>query len=219
MPSDLPPDPEAPASHDAELTDEELKALAHPLRVRMFEALVLDGPATATQLAERFGESSGATSYHLRQLARQGFIEDDPDRGNARDRWWKAARRGWTLPAFDFHRRPETRDHAAVLLHELARGRLERLTTWFETFHRWGEEWVEASTDADARLRLTRDELANLTEDLREVYDRYVELDGSREDPPEAALISLQVYAFPVEGPDEPPAGADQDASAADPTG
>lgn len=194
-----------PADHPAELTDEELKALAHPLRVRMFEALVLDGPATATQLAERFGESSGATSYHLRQLARHGFIEDDPDRGDARDRWWKAARRGWRVPAFDFYRRPETRDHAAVLLHELARGRIERLTTWFQTFHRWDEEWVEASMDSDARIRLTRDELASLTTELSEVYMRYVGVDESRDDPPPgSALISLQLYAFPVEAPDDP---------------
>jgi DNA-binding transcriptional ArsR family regulator len=61
-----------------------LKALAHPLRVDMFDRLAMLGPATASQLAEALGESSGATSYHLRQLARHGFIEEDTDRGTAK---------------------------------------------------------------------------------------------------------------------------------------
>ena len=68
-----------------------LRALAHPQRLRMLGMLRLDGPATATRLAERMGLNSGATSYHLRQLARHGFIVEDEERGNARDRWWKAA--------------------------------------------------------------------------------------------------------------------------------
>jgi DNA-binding transcriptional ArsR family regulator len=73
-----------------------LKALAHPLRVELFHALA-EGPATASQLARRFDESSGATSYHLRQLARFGFIEEDLDRGDGRDRWWRTAVRGIQL--------------------------------------------------------------------------------------------------------------------------
>ena len=43
-----------------------LKALAHPVRLRMLGMLRVDGPATATQLAARLGLNSGATSYHLR---------------------------------------------------------------------------------------------------------------------------------------------------------
>ena len=58
-----------------------LKALAHPLRVELFDRLAMLGPATASQLADALGESSGATSYHLRQLARHAFIEEDPERG------------------------------------------------------------------------------------------------------------------------------------------
>nr|WP_295885882.1 helix-turn-helix domain-containing protein [uncultured Devosia sp.] len=68
-----------------------LKALAHPVRLRMLSLLRLDGPATASGLATRLGLNSGATSYHLRQLALHGFIVEDTARGNARDRWWKAA--------------------------------------------------------------------------------------------------------------------------------
>ena len=56
-----------------------LKALTHPLRLRMLGMLRIDGPATATGLAERLGLNSGATSYHLRQLAQHGFIEEAAD--------------------------------------------------------------------------------------------------------------------------------------------
>ena len=49
-----------------------------------------DGPATATTLAARLGINTGQTSYHLRQLAQHGFVVDDLERGNGRDRWWRA---------------------------------------------------------------------------------------------------------------------------------
>src|SRR5262249_62252825 len=62
--------------------------MAHPLRLRLLEVL-RDGPSTATKLAAELGESSGATSYHLRILERAGLVEEETLRGNARDRWWR----------------------------------------------------------------------------------------------------------------------------------
>ena len=58
------------------VTAREVRALAHPLRLRMLECLLDGGPATASMLARELGESSGATSYHLRILAKYGFIEE-----------------------------------------------------------------------------------------------------------------------------------------------
>ena len=66
----------------------ELRALAHPLRLRML-GLLREGPATASRLGRALGESSGATSYHLRVLASVGMVEEDVERGNARERWWR----------------------------------------------------------------------------------------------------------------------------------
>jgi len=85
-----PPDPTSQIVLDASL----LQALSHPMRTQIFELLQRYGPSTATGLAERLGVNSGATSYHLRQLAEAGLVIEDTDRGNARDRWWKAAYRG-----------------------------------------------------------------------------------------------------------------------------
>src|SRR5436189_3484080 len=66
----------------------QLRALAHPLRLQLLELLRSEGPATASQLARRLGESSGATSYHLRALHRAGMVEEAEQR-NARERWWQ----------------------------------------------------------------------------------------------------------------------------------
>ncbi len=71
-------------------TPERLRGLAHPLRLRALDALRLDGPSTATALARRLGVNSGATSYHLRQLASYGYIEEATELGTRRDRYWRA---------------------------------------------------------------------------------------------------------------------------------
>src|SRR3954468_12521712 len=70
-----------------------LRALAHPLRSRLLGRLRLHGPATASQLGRAVGESSGSTSYHLRQLAAYGFVEEVEGQGTARERWWRARHR------------------------------------------------------------------------------------------------------------------------------
>lgn len=182
-----------------ELTDAELKALAHPLRVRMLDALVADGPATASHLAERFGENTGATSYHLRQLAQHGFIEEDTGRGHGRQRWWRLRRRGWSLPSLGSSQDPATRHYASLLLNEINQSRLERLRAWFENIQEWDERWVSASTDADGRFTLTSDELAALSAELHTVLARYIELEQRRDPPPpDAARVDVQLYAFPT---------------------
>jgi DNA-binding transcriptional ArsR family regulator len=63
-------------------------AMAHPLRLEIL-GLLVEGPATASMLARRLGESSGSTSYHLRVLAGSGAIVEDPELGTRRERWWR----------------------------------------------------------------------------------------------------------------------------------
>lgn len=76
-----------------------IRALAHPLRIRMLSFLQQEGSATSTTLARALGESTGSTSYHLRQLARHGLVEENADHGDRRDRWWTAAARHYNLAA------------------------------------------------------------------------------------------------------------------------
>src|SRR5918996_5147861 len=69
---------------------DQVRALSHPLRLRILSALTEEGPATSTTLARGLGETTGATSYHLRQLAEYGLIRELSERGNGRERWWEA---------------------------------------------------------------------------------------------------------------------------------
>ncbi|WP_433382045.1 ArsR/SmtB family transcription factor [Actinoplanes sp. CA-142083] len=81
------------------LTDvEALKALAHPLRQQMLTRLQRQGPATSAELAAEFGADRGATSYHLRQLERFGFIEEDTARSKGRRRYWRSIPQHIRLP-------------------------------------------------------------------------------------------------------------------------
>src|SRR5215207_6642882 len=88
---------------------EQLRALAHPLRSRLLGALRFHGPATSTALAARLGTNSGATSYHLRQLAEVGLVEDDEERSNGRDRWWRSVHDATSWRSTDYDDDPDAR--------------------------------------------------------------------------------------------------------------
>ncbi len=72
---------------------QELRALTHPVRLALLEVLSLEGPLTATEAGERIGESPTTCSFHLRQLAKYGFVEEAGG-GGGRRRPWKLTRRG-----------------------------------------------------------------------------------------------------------------------------
>jgi DNA-binding transcriptional ArsR family regulator len=174
-----------------------LRALAHPLRMRLLAALRIDGPATASELGRRFDETSGATSYHLRQLARYGFVEEAPDQPSRRERVWRAVHESTAWNTAEFLGDPAGR--AAMRVFE--RRRLDTLTDaigrWYAERLHWPKEWVAASIDSDVIFRLRRADLEDLQEDLRALYDKY---DARRRSPddPEAERIVLFVQGFPA---------------------
>ena len=116
----MPPTSRQPI-HQVTPDPSQLKALAHPVRLKMLEMLRLDGPATSTTLAAQLGMTTGTVSYHLRQLARHGFIEDQPGMGTRRDRWWRATHESTEIPAAgpaaseDTVRARQAYNHAVVL--------------------------------------------------------------------------------------------------------
>jgi len=87
-----------PRELPARATGDQLRALGHPIRVRLLEALA-NGPGTASTLATELGESSGATSYHLRALDRAGLVEEDLTDPNRRGRWWRRRQAWLTIPS------------------------------------------------------------------------------------------------------------------------
>ncbi|MEU0371280.1 helix-turn-helix domain-containing protein [Streptomyces sp. NPDC006283] len=151
-----------------------LRGLAHPLRMRMLSTLRLDGPATASQLAERLGESSGATSYHLRQLAAHGFVEDDPERGKGRERWWKASIEGTGFDeSLQSDPDPAVRGAADLYLHEHATIHTQEVATWLATQRDWPQEWRRSADLSDFTLRLTPAQALELNEKLHALIESY----------------------------------------------
>ena len=147
-----------------------LRGLAHPLRLKMLTMLREDGPATATLLAERLRQSTGVTSYHLRQLAQHGFVVEDPERGAGRERWWKAAHWG-TLLAGEVVRQAPV--EAEVYMRAVAALYADRMEHWLSEWPALGDEWEDGATLSDMRFRLTPAEAAALKRELSEVIERY----------------------------------------------
>lgn len=185
-----------------------LRALSHPLRLQLLGLLRADGPATASQLGVRTGQSSGATSYHLRQLAQYGFVTDDESRGNGRDRWWRAAHQ-----STQFDLPPDADEESKALGEQYLRvvadayaSRLDAAIAALPTLAAdLGAGWEDGFNMSDQRLRLTRDEAVALIADLEQLTERYRRDDPeTRADAPaDAQRVVLQFSVLPiVPGPD-----------------
>jgi DNA-binding transcriptional ArsR family regulator len=171
-----------------------LRALAHPLRLRLLGALRSDGPATVTTLASAVDEAIPLVSYHLRQLAEHGFIEQAPDLAkDRRETWWKASHDFTSWSMTDFLDTPERLDAVAVLQREIFRRHVARIEQFYEHAHNWDEEWLAASEMSDVRLTLTPAELKQMTSEMWEVIERW----RRREPSPGAGSADVILYAFP----------------------
>jgi DNA-binding transcriptional ArsR family regulator len=157
----------------AELDARMLRALAHPLRVRMLELLREHGPATASGLAQRVGESSGTTSWHLRQLAVHGFVEEDTGRGNRRERWWRPIHAGDRLQGTEFLDNPELAGPFTTYLHAVVEQRYAAESRFVTEIPRWEHQWRDSAFFDNVALSLTPEENVELNNEVRAVVDRY----------------------------------------------
>lgn len=184
-----------------------LRGLAHPLRLELLGLLRMDGPATATQLAERTGQSSGATSYHLRQLAAYGFVVEDARRTTGkRDRYWRAAHR---LTMFDQPRDADEGERALgeeylrIVADANAR-RLQGAIAGLATIEQdLGDGWTSGFTMSDLSLRLTLDEARSLIGELEALAARYRRDDPDQRDqaPGDTQRVALQFQVLPERTP------------------
>ena len=183
-----------PHRHTRHVTDvASLRAIAHPLRVRLLAALRIDGPATASELARKLGESSGSTSYHLRQLARYGFIEEDPEQPNARDRRWRAVHAYTSWRDSDFADQPEGLE-ASRWLRARAREHFAATAERFES-ESWSPEWRDAAGHSNTVLRLTPRSLRELHDRVLDLAHEYAVRDA---DAPDTEQVALFFSGFPI---------------------
>lgn len=180
-----------------------LRGIAHPLRPQILGLLRADGPSTATRLAQRLGLSSAATSYHLRQLATYGFVEEDKDRGTSKERWWRSVyERTYFRP--DVIRDSASSEDDAAEADVLSGDYLNNIVDLYaQKIRRWvahrdelSEEWTEASTMSDSFMRLTAAEAKRLHEELEQVVERYRDADA-KDAPEDARVVSVQYQVFP----------------------
>lgn len=174
-----------------------LRGVAHPLRVRILGLLRQDGPATSTTLAERLGLSTGATSYHLRQLAAYGFVVEDTGRGVGRERWWRAAHGRTVLEEETVRQAPAD---AETYMRAVAATYADNVDRWLGESQVMPDEWRTGSTLSDWKMRLTAEEAARLRTELIALVDSYRQ--QSEPDPPEGTeFVSLQVQLMPFVRP------------------
>lgn len=179
-----------------------LKVVAHPLRVRMLGMLRAEGPATASELGRRVGESSGSTSYHLRELAKYGFIEEDPERRDGRERRWRARHRYTSWDNLEMATTPEGRE-AVRIMHQRQVEVLVRTAEAFEE-REWPPELIEVCGMSDHLVRLPpaaiREFGVRVDDLVRELAERYA---GD----PAAIQANLFLAAFPQRFSEEETAG------------
>ena len=172
-----------------------LRAYAHPVRMKLIMALRTQGPLTATRAGRLLGESSGTCSFHLRQLAKYGLVEESGG-GTGRETPWRATA---TSTAWDdAPEDPETAAAAGLLSEVLVEWYFAQVRQYLEARSGESREWQQAAYVGDRFLWLTADELAQLGQDIAAVSDRYFERTPRPElRPPGARFVSVFNFAFP----------------------
>jgi DNA-binding transcriptional ArsR family regulator len=196
-PEGAPEDPQIRKITDART----LRALAHPVRIALFEELALGGAMTATQVGERIGESATTCSFHLRQLAKYGFVEEAGG-GTGRSRPWRLTSAGMSFsPSGD----AEAEIASDAVVRMFRERQFERYETWRSTKASYPLAWRQAAVDGQYLLYLTAPELAQFSDEVHELLMRWDRLEGRLEDPSRRPAGSVPVEALILAHPIAPP--------------
>jgi len=182
-----------------QLTDlDALRALTHPRRQRIIQHLSAHGPATSASLARDLGLNTGATSYHLRELARYGFVEEAPDHPHGRERWWQVVRRDMRFP----RRSEQTPEMRPVVdeVNRLAFAEDLEMFTRAQAEQAAGDQWADAFPFSRSTLNLTFFELLAFFEDYIALVNSYKRPEGEAPRP-DARPVLARFLAFPAPAP------------------
>lgn len=180
----------------------DLKAVAHPLRMAILETLTLHGPMTATELGERLGENPSNCSWHLRKLAQHGFVAEAGG-GTGRQRPWRAAHIGMRWDDGGAPDDDADLSVAGLALTQLLLDREQaRLVAAIQQRPDDDPAWRDASTIAQSMAWLTADELAEINEAVTELilsHRERLEQPGLR--PAGSRLCALMAWGVPNPSP------------------
>ncbi|MDI2126227.1 ArsR/SmtB family transcription factor [Yinghuangia seranimata] len=186
---------ESPFTRDAEA----LKVFTHPLRVRIFRLVYSEGPLTASALAPMVDATPSLVSYHLRTLAKYGYIGEDPEAStDGRERYWRALK-DLRFTTADFADDPAGAEAAFTVAGVLQADSTRMFREAMARLRDMSPPWQDAAFGAHPTLRLTAAELQSLFEDLIEVVDRYRDRPESTEDGEPRERVLLQMLGFPYQ--------------------
>ena len=173
-----------------------MRAIAHPTRVALLEALVREGPLTATKAAELLDDSPGNMSWHLQTLARYGYIEEAGE-GRGRSRPWRvvSTTRDFDTTAVD----PEGSAAGEALEAAFQDRSYQRMREWWSARRSYTEKWRKAAYSSDAITYLTAAELEQLGEEITALMMRYRDRtrDKTRR-PADSMPVHLVAYGHPL---------------------
>jgi DNA-binding MarR family transcriptional regulator len=173
-----------------------MRALAHPLRLDLLEVLAELGPATAAACARALGSTQANCSFHLRQLAKYGFVERGPESGDGREHVWQLTdlEQSWSSAEPD----AATEQLERVFIQREA----DRMLHWAGAAAAEPEEWRKAPFLGGMTVPLTPDELRSVGERLRAVLQPYVErLENPATRPADARFVRVLLSATPLRIP------------------
>jgi DNA-binding transcriptional ArsR family regulator len=173
----------------------EMRALAHPTRLRLLGELRARGPQNVGMLSEIVDEAPGSVSYHLSTLAKHGFVEEAPELApNGRERWWRAAHSRTVWDRAETLDDPERRLAADMMQRAILARWVQKLEHYLDVEPTLDRDWITAAAGSDAILHLTADELAQLREELDAVAARWEA--RSQPDRPGAAQVTMLYFGF-----------------------
>jgi DNA-binding transcriptional ArsR family regulator len=211
---DKTPDDPAPEVPRRELRDPEvLRALSHPVRMSLLEELASLGQATATELSDRIGESPANCSWHLRQLAKHGFIKE-AEGGTGRQRPWK-----WIAQSIGAGETSDNEPEFAFAHDTFVDVMMSRdfagWRSWWASRHLAPKAWLDASFGTSGLNWLTVEELAALNTDIKALVDQHLMSRADRADParrpPTSRPVRFAAWGYPAGRPTDLPAATEPD--------
>ena len=173
-----------------------MRALAHPVRMALLELLGVTGTLTATQASEALGESPANCAFHLRTLAKYGFVKEAGG-GRGRERPWTAAQRTIRISAAE-QSDPQAKLAAEALGQVWLNRWLDRARRVFGTTARV-PGWEHATHWTRSSVFLTAEEAEQMTRDIMRLVDRYRDREDDPSLRPAGALpVDCSFFTFPI---------------------
>jgi DNA-binding transcriptional ArsR family regulator len=172
-----------------------MRALAHPLRVALLDAMRRDGETTATRAADLLGESPGNMSWHLQTLAKYGFVEETGE-GRGRSRPWRVTSDSQTFETGLAD--PETATAGEALERTFLERAYSQMRDWWTRRLTYPVKWRRAAFMTDSVRYLTASELADVLVEIQAIHDRYADRDDPAQRPKGALPVRLHAHGHPL---------------------